>query len=127
MLFLKLLPVILSFLLLAAHLLRHFNIVVAVLGLSPLVVLLIPRRIAALTVQVLLILAALEWVRTAADLVAARQAQGQDWLRAALILGGVTLFTLLSILVFHTKQARRYYAAPPIGPRTNHASSKLDG
>ena len=69
----------------------------------------IPRRTAALIVQVVLLLAALELVRAAAVKVDVRQARGEDWTRYALIMGAVTLFTLLSMLVFRTKRLRRYY------------------
>ncbi len=127
MAFLLLLPVILSFLLLGAHVLRHFDLVYALLALAPIIVLLIPRRAAALTVQVLLLLAALEWVRALAALIEMRQARGEDWLRAAFIIGGVTLFTLLSMLVFHTRRLRRYYRATPMTTLNEESSDKFDG
>ncbi len=109
MVFVLLIPVILSLLLLAAHMMYHFGLVPALLALLPTLLLLIPRRAAALVVQVVLLLAALEWLRTAALAIDARQARGEDWRRYAVILGAVTVWTLLSMLVFRTKWMRRYY------------------
>jgi len=105
----RLLPVILSFLLLAAHFYR--------MGLLPLVVLFValplllflrqawvPRLL-----QALLLLGALEWLRALYGFAAMRIAFGEPWLRLALILGAVTLFTGLSGLVFRNGKLRTFY------------------
>ncbi len=88
---------------------RHFGPVPGLLALAPIILLLIPRKAVPLIVQTLLALAALEWARTAVADISARQGRGEDWMRYAIIMGAVTLFTLLSMLVFRTKQMRRYY------------------
>ena len=72
-------------------------------------ILLIPRRWVAQLMRVVLVLAAMEWVRTAFVLVMEREDAGQPWLRMAMILGAVALFTAASTLVFISKNLRRRY------------------
>jgi len=108
---LRLLPVILSLLLLAAHFYRA--------GLAPLTVLCValplllflrqawvPRLF-----QVLLVIGALEWLRALYGFAAMRIAFGEPWTRLAVILGAVALFTGCSGLVFRCSKIRARYAA----------------
>jgi hypothetical protein len=60
--------------------------------------------------QVLLLLGALEWLRTLYMFAQMRIAFEQPWTRLAIILGAVALFTALSGLVFRTKTLRKRYA-----------------
>ncbi len=105
----RLVPVILSFLLLSAHFYRAGNL--ALTGLSVVVLLLlfvrkpwVPRLF-----QGLLLLGAFEWLRSLYFLAAMRIAWDQPWTRLAVILGAVALFTLLSGLVFELRKLRRLY------------------
>ncbi|MDH4319969.1 MAG: hypothetical protein OEV73_00570 [Desulfobulbaceae bacterium] len=105
----RLLPVILSGVLVGAHFLRNQQwlavaITVAVLGL-----LLLRRKWVVYLAQAGLVLASLEWVGTGMQLVQYRQSMGLPWTRLALILGGVALFTLLAALVFRLPLLRRRY------------------
>lgn len=68
-----------------------------------------PRAWVARLVQVALVLGAFEWLWTAIWLVQQRQALGQPWLRLALILGAVALFTAASALVFRSAALRARY------------------
>lgn len=68
-----------------------------------------PRRWAARTVQAALALGAAEWLWTLALLAQQRIALGQPWLRMALILGGVALFTAGAALVFQRRSLRLRY------------------
>jgi hypothetical protein len=106
---LRLLPVILSFLLIAAHFYRAGNVVLTVLCLAaPL--LLIPKRAWVPPLfQVALVLAALEWLRTAYMFVSMRMAFGEPWTRLALILSAVALFTALAGGVFRLRALRERY------------------
>ena len=107
MTFVKLLPVILSALLLGAHFSRA--------GLAPLAlilvllpaVLFVKRPWAARLTQGVLVLGAAEWVRTLVVLVGVRRELGQSWTRLAVILGVVALFTLGSALLFSLSSALR--------------------
>ncbi len=106
---LRLLPVILSFLLIAAHFYRAGYPVVAGLCIGMLFMLFIRKTWVPRLFQWLLILGALEWLHALYGLAAMRIAWDQPWTRLALILGGVALFTALSGLVFRSVKLRKYY------------------
>ena len=103
------LPVVLSAVLLGAHFFRA--------GLIPLVVfvLLCPfllffrRAWAARLIQIVLVLGTLEWFRTLFILVAERHAGGQPWIRLAIIIGLVAMFTGCSALVFRSPSLKTKY------------------
>ncbi len=59
--------------------------------------------------QVLLLIAAIEWLETMLRIVHIRQAHGQSWTRLVIILGGVALSTALSALVFETKSLKQRF------------------
>ena len=107
---LRVLPVIISFLLLGAHFYRAgLAIPAGFFAVLPLSLLFreswVPRL-----VQVLLVLGALEWLRTLVMFASVRIEFGQPWMRLALILGAVALFTALSGLVFGSKALQLRYA-----------------
>ena len=60
--------------------------------------------------QVVLLLGALEWLRTLYGLAAMRIAFGEPWTRLAVILAAVALFTGLSGLVFYNRRLRARYS-----------------
>ena len=94
---------VISGVLIAAHFLRAGIYPLVVLGLVFPWLLLTGRRWATRTVQILLVLAAAKWVYTLLVIAAQRRADGQPWLRMALILGGVALFALLSAAIIRAK------------------------
>jgi len=105
----RLLPVVLVLAILAAHFYRAqawvpFGVTV---GLAPLLFVRAPW--AARVLQAALALGALEWLRTAAALVALRQSMGQPWTRLALILGAVALATAACALVFQWRPVRERF------------------
>lgn len=106
---LQLLPVILSFLLMAAHFFRAGYAVVAVLCVGALLLLLVRRAWIPRVFQVLLVLGAFEWLRSLYLFAAMRIAWDQPWTRLAIILGSVALFTALSGLVFRSGRLRNFY------------------
>lgn len=110
---LRLLPVILSMLVLTAHFYRAGHLLLAGGALLALGLLFIRRPLTARLMQGLLAAGAIEWLLTAIRLVMSRQAQGLPWLRLALILGLVALCTLLSALVFRTGGLKARYNLPP--------------
>ncbi len=109
MVFLQLLPVVLSYLLMAAHLFRgHHYVLVALAALMPLL-LLIPRPWVARLLQAGLLISTAEWLRTLVLLIQERMAFGQPYTRMGLILGTVALVTLGSAFVFYRdKLSSRY-------------------
>ncbi len=110
--FLRLLPVLLSFLLIAAHFYRGGNLAMVLVGLVLPLLLLIPRRWVPPVVTVGLFLAALEWLHTLSAIAGLRMQMGLPWVRMAVILGAVALFTALSALVFRSRSLRNRYAVP---------------
>jgi len=89
--FVRLLPVLLSFLLLGAHFFR------------------VRRVWVVRVIQVLLLAGGLEWLRSTIVLVSARRSAGESWTRLALILGAVVAFTVGSTLVFRSRGLRKRY------------------
>ena len=109
--FVRLLPVILSLVLLGAHFLFHTGqITIAILPLLFLIPLLFKKTWVSWLTQVVLLLGTIEWVRTLYVGVSQKSALGQDWLRYAIILGSVAAFTALSCLVFRSQGLRRRYS-----------------
>ena len=109
MIWLQLLPVVLSLIVLSAHFLRAGSVVMVAAILILLGLLGVRRRWAARTVQAALLLGAIEWARTLARLVASRAQDGQPVLRLVLILGSVAVATGLSTLVFRSARLRSWY------------------
>jgi len=100
MTFVRLVPVVLSTLLLGAHFFRAGLTLLAVLIVLFPVVLLVKRAWAARLTQFVLFLGGIEWVRTLLVFAAGRREMGQPWTRLAVILGTVALFTVGSGLLF---------------------------
>ena len=108
--FVRLLPVFISFLLLAAHLLFHTGqYVYAIIPLLFLIPLMFRKTWVPWLVQLALLLGTIEWLRTLISEVLQRTASGESWMRYTIILGGVALFTALSGLVFRSKGLRKRY------------------
>lgn len=106
---LRLLPVMLTFLLLATHFYRAGHLpLVAVCLAAPLLLLLrkpwVPRLF-----QVLLVFGSLVWLRSLYTFAAMRIAFEQPWARLAVILGAVAVFTALSGLVFRSRVLRSWF------------------
>jgi hypothetical protein len=107
--FLRLLPVILSWIVLGAHFMRGgHHIVVAGCLLVPFL-LLVRRPWVPPLMQLGLFLGALEWIRVLMALSAMRRGHGIPAGRMTLILGGVALFTAASALMFLARPLRRRY------------------
>jgi hypothetical protein len=103
------LPVILSLVILGAHFMRYGNSI-GVVGALLLIALLIVRRPwVARLMQVVLILGALEWLRTLYELVQVRAAYGQPFGRMMVILGIIAVVTFCSALLFQTPALRKIY------------------
>jgi hypothetical protein len=106
---LKLLPVILSFIILAAHFSRAGILALAILSLLLPFLLLIKKPYSARIIQIALILGALEWIRTLIVYVLQRIEENQSYFRLILILLFVALFTGLSALIFRIKSIKEIY------------------
>lgn len=107
--FLKTLPILLCFLLMAAHFSRAGMTIFPVLCLILPVILFWSNKIAARTIQVLLFLFGVEWLRSLANYITIRIENDMDWIRLALILVIVALFNFGAILLFRTKTLKERY------------------
>jgi len=101
--FLKILPIIICFLLMAAHLSRaNLNILMAASLILPLI-LLWKSRVSARIVQIVLILFGLEWIRALIYYARVRIENGEDWLRLAIILIVVAIINFVTIFVYRSR------------------------
>lgn len=106
---LRLLPVILSFGLLAAHFSRANLFPLVILCLLIPLLLLIRKAWVARSFQILLLLGAAEWIRAMFGYIEVRKAMGEDWGRLAVILVTVAVLTACTGLVFRGKSLRKRY------------------
>lgn len=94
----RLVPAILSAMLIAAHFFRAGNIGLVIFSILAPLILIGGKRWAVVVVQVLLVLASAEWLRTAYAIAQERAAIGAPTMRMFLILGSVAILTPLSTL-----------------------------
>ena len=106
---LRLLPVILSFGLLAAHFSRADMFPLVIISLAIPLLLLVKKAWAARSIQVLLVLGAAEWIRSMFGYIEVRKSIGEDWGRLAIILVTVAVLTLCAGLVFRGKSLKLRY------------------
>lgn len=100
---LNFLPIVLCFILIAAHFSRiNINPLAVVSLLFPLI-LLWKSKLAARIIQVTLVAVGIEWIRTMIHYVNIRTDSGEDWLRLATILSTVALLNFTTILVFRSR------------------------
>jgi len=106
---LRLLPVILAFALLAAHFSRADMLPAVIVSLVAPLLLLFRKSWIARSIQILLLLGALEWIRSMFGYINVRKEIGEDWGRLAIILVTVALLTACSALVFRGKSLKKRY------------------
>jgi len=112
--FLRLFPVFISLLLLAAHFFRAGQTVLAVIPLILFIPLILREKWVVWLIQLALVLGAVEWLRTLVSVAQIRMEYDMPWVRMAVILGAVALFTALSSLVFRSKGLRKRYAGSAV-------------
>jgi hypothetical protein len=105
----RIFPFVLAALLLGVHFLRVGNLaLVAACACAPLLFL-YRKRPVLLALQVLAYGAAVAWVVVAVRLVDVRLQAGQPWKLAAMILGGVALFTFVSGVLLNSRKLKERY------------------
>ena len=105
----RLLPIFISSLLIAAHFLRSGMLFLVCCSLAFPFFLLFPKKWAARTVQFCLLVAMLEWLRTMFNIVSQRIDIGMPWVRLVIIMGSVALLTGASACIFLMKSLRDRY------------------
>ena len=107
--FVRLLPVLLAFGLLAAHFSRADMLPAVIVSLITPFLLLFKKPWIARSIQVLLLLGAAEWIRSMLGYIEVRREMGEDWGRLAIILVTVAVLTACSALVFRGKALKKRY------------------
>jgi len=110
MVFFLLLPAILCFLVLGAHFMHIGNLLLVLPCVVLCFLLLIRKRWVLRLSQVVLILTALEWIRTTYADVQDRIAADQPYTRLAIILLSVAAVNLLAAALFQTRRLRNRFA-----------------
>jgi hypothetical protein len=106
---LLLIPVLMSALLAAAHFLRAGNLMLVIASCAAPLLLLARRTWATRLLQLLLVLGAMEWLRTLYMIIQERRETDRPWTASAIILGSVAAWTAASALVFAIPFMRRHY------------------
>jgi len=109
MVLLQLTPTILSVLIFCAHLFRNDAVLLMLPVLFSLALLFVERGWVARCFQVMLLVVALEWARSAIVLAMERQEQGKPWVRGVVILAVVGLFALFAGVLFETRTLVRFF------------------
>ena len=102
-------PIVLSLTILGAHFMRYSNTIFVVGAVAMMALLFVRKPWVARLLQVVLVLGALEWVRTLYGLVQMRTALGEPYGRMLIILGSVAAVTALSALAFQSKVLKKTY------------------
>ncbi len=102
-------PVVLSLVVLGAHFMRYGNSIGVTAAVVLIALLFVRQPWVARLMQIVLILGALEWVRTLYELVQVRAALGEPFIRMIVILGVVAAVTFCSALLFQSQALKRIY------------------
>jgi hypothetical protein len=106
---LRLIPLIIASLLLAAHFLRGGNIGLMVVSVLVPLLLLIGKRWSLMVVQLSAYAAAVVWVYTAIHLVQERMISARPWSGAVIILSSVALFSVFAGLLLNSRKVKERY------------------
>ena len=109
MIALFLVPAVLSLFLIAAHLVRAGNLAAALTALLATAIVFVRRRWAVHLLKVILSLAVIEWIHALISFTSERMGHGEPRVRLVVILGSVTIFTILSLVLLNTRRARAWY------------------
>ncbi|MFZ0390275.1 MAG: hypothetical protein WAN36_07420 [Calditrichia bacterium] len=109
MIFVRLLTVFLSALLLSAHLLRFHGLYPALLPLLLLLLFIIRRQWVLRLWQLILFAGTLLWIQVAVQLVQIRIGMGLPWIRLAVIMAAVILWTIFSGFWLENSRVKKFY------------------
>lgn len=107
--FVHLIPAILSLLLIGAHFLREGNVIFPLLSLLMIMALCVREPLVARTAQLALLLATAKWFLVTFTFVTERMAAGTPWIRLVCILGAVAALALVALALFWSKALKEMY------------------
>ena len=116
----RLIPVALGVLILCAHFLRSGGSAQILACLCAFALIFFKKRWFKTVAPFLLIAAALIWADTAYELIFIRRIMGAPWMKMAIILGAVSLFTAASGMAFLSKKSKLFFDR---NPETGNASA----
>ncbi|MBI4842908.1 MAG: hypothetical protein HY809_01090 [Nitrospirae bacterium] len=105
----RIIPFIISALMIAAHFYRHYNYPLMAASLFLPLLLLLKRRWALRVIQLFAFTGAGVWINTIFEIAHERINYGESWIRMAFILGVVAFFTLFSGLLLNSKKVKERY------------------
>lgn len=106
---LKITLLVLCLLILGAHFLRDGNTLAMLLSTATPFLLLIKKRWALTSVQIILVISAIIWIDTTYILIEQRMANGAPWIRMAAILVSVACLTLYSAIMLNSSEIKERY------------------
>ncbi len=106
---LKLTPIYISAIIMTAHFFRLEQYFIVIICICFPFLLFFKTKLAARLIQIILLLGAIEWIRTIIIIVNERITNGEPCLRLVIILGIVTLFTGFSSFIFKIKSLKERY------------------
>lgn len=106
---LRIILTVFAWLLLAAHYSRADNTLFMILSLMIPLLFFIRRRWALTGLQLLTYAGALVWIQTIIQYAGQRASAGEPWLRLAIILGSVAVFTAISGILLNSKKIKKAY------------------
>jgi hypothetical protein len=105
---LRILPIVLASILLAAHFLRSYSLLPMMLSLAAPLLLLIKKRWSLVALQLLTIPAAAIWLLTLNGIIQQRTFEHRSWTASAIILGVVASFTLFAGWLLNSAAKREH-------------------
>lgn len=109
MILVRLLPLILSALLVAAHIMRFYGLLAAILVLLLLGTLFFRTKWILRCWQGVLVAATFMWINTTYDIIQVRLALNQPWLRLIVIMCTIIVLTIFSIFWLENKKIKAFY------------------
>ena len=101
--------IIITSLILSAHFLRDSNLLLTLVYILLPFVLMIKKRLALLLVQGMAYAGGIIWINTLIKIAQRRISYGEPWIRMAVILGAVALFTILAGLLLNSSKVKEQY------------------
>jgi len=105
----RLLPPMLAGLIFAAHVLRFYGLLPAVLALVFIFLLFVPQKWVLRLWQVYMFIATLVWIKATVDFVSFRLSMELPWIRLAVIMGLIIALTIFSIFWLENKKVKQYF------------------
>ena len=104
--FVQFIPLILGDLLFAAHVLRFYGLIPALIVLAFMFTLLIRKEIVLMLWQLLFVISSLIWILATIDFIRFRLAEGLPWLRLLIIMSLLVFFSIFNIFWVRRKAFR---------------------